>query len=70
MAVYEFRCKKCKRKFAVTCHIEERDAKAVCPKCSSHEVAQKYTADFSSPRPDKYWPWAGAQVAQPRPGSP
>ena len=54
MAVYEFRCKKCKRKFAVTCHIEERDAKAVCPKCGSHEVAQKYTADFSSPRPDKY----------------
>jgi putative FmdB family regulatory protein len=54
MAVYEFRCKKCRRKFAVTCHIEERDAKAVCPKCGSHEVEQKYTAEFSSPPPDKY----------------
>jgi len=54
MAVYAFRCKKCKRKFAVTCHIEERDAKAVCPKRGSRQVEQRYTAEFSSPRPAKY----------------
>ncbi len=54
MAVYEFKCAKCHTEFEVTCHMDEREAKAVCPKCGSHEVEQKLTAAFSSPRPDKY----------------
>ncbi len=54
MAVYEFTCTKCKQKFEVTCHMDERDAKAVCPKCGSRKVEQKLTGAFSSPRPDKY----------------
>lgn len=53
MAVCEFSCKKCHRKFEVTCHIGEREAKGVCPKCGSHKVEQKLTAAFSSPPPDK-----------------
>jgi putative FmdB family regulatory protein len=54
MAVYEFRCTMCKTKFEVTCHMDERDAKAVCPKCGSRKVEQKLTSAFSSPRPEKY----------------
>jgi putative FmdB family regulatory protein len=54
MAVYEFTCTKCKTEFEVACRMDERDAKAVCPKCGSHKVRQKLTAAFSSPRPDKY----------------
>jgi putative FmdB family regulatory protein len=54
MAVYDFRCTKCGKKFEVTCHIAEREAKAVCPKCGSHQVELKLSAAFSSPPPDKY----------------
>ena len=38
MATYAFVCTKCKTSFEVTCHMDEREAKAVCPKCGSHEV--------------------------------
>lgn len=54
MATYEFVCKKCRTSFEVTCHMDEREAQAVCPKCGSHKVEQVYTAAFSSPPPDKY----------------
>lgn len=54
MATYEFTCEKCGTKFEVTCHMDEREAKAVCPKCGSHEVDQTFTAAFSSPPPEKY----------------
>jgi putative FmdB family regulatory protein len=54
MVVYEFTCKKCSTEFEVTCHMDEREAKAVCPKCGGHEVTQKLSAAFSSPRPSKY----------------
>ena len=54
MAIYEFKCDKCHTQFEVTCHIDEREAKAVCPKCGSHKVSQKLTAAFASPPPDKY----------------
>ena len=54
MALYEFTCKKCGTEFEVTCHMDERDAQAVCPKCGSHKVHQKLSAAFSSPRPPKY----------------
>ena len=51
---HEFVCTKCKTSFEVTCHMDEREAQAVCPKCGSHKVEQVYTAAFSSPPPDKY----------------
>lgn len=54
MVVYEFRCKKCGTGFEVSCHMDEREAKAVCPKCGSRKVDQKLTAAFSSPPPAKY----------------
>jgi putative FmdB family regulatory protein len=54
MAVYEFTCKKCGRSFEVTCHMDDREAKAVCPKCGSRKVVQKLTAAFLSPPPAKY----------------
>ncbi len=54
MARYEFICKKCHTDFEVTCHMDEREAKAVCPKCGSHKVTQKITAEFASPRPKNY----------------
>jgi putative FmdB family regulatory protein len=54
MAVYEFTCKKCGTEFEITCRMEEREAKAVCPKCGGHKVAQKLTAAFASPPPAKY----------------
>jgi putative FmdB family regulatory protein len=54
VAVYEFVCKECGTEFDVTCHMEERDAQAVCPKCGSHQVEQKYSAAFSPPPPAKY----------------
>lgn len=54
MARYEFVCDECRTDFEVVCHMDEREAKAVCPKCGSHKVTQKITAEFASPRPDKY----------------
>ncbi|MFA4965400.1 MAG: FmdB family zinc ribbon protein [Thermoleophilia bacterium] len=54
MALYEFTCKECGTKFEVTCHIDEREANAVCPKCGSHSVEQHFTAAFGSPPPAKY----------------
>jgi putative FmdB family regulatory protein len=54
MAVYEFTCRKCGTEFEVTCHMDERETKAVCPKCGSHKAAQKLTAAFTSPPPAKY----------------
>ncbi len=54
MAVYEYTCRQCQAHFEVTCRIAEHDAKAVCPKCGSRDVAQKFTAEFSSPPPEKY----------------
>ena len=54
MAVYEFICKDCGTQFEVSCHMDERDAQAVCPKCGGHQVEQKYSAGFLSPPPAKY----------------
>ena len=55
MVAYDFKCKKCGKQFEITCHMDERKDKAVCPKCGSHKVKQKLTAAFSSPPPAKYW---------------
>jgi putative FmdB family regulatory protein len=54
MAVYDFKCKDCGTEFEVACHMDERDAQAVCPKCGGHQVEQQYGAAFSSPPPAKY----------------
>jgi len=54
MATYEFVCRDCGTAFEVSCHIEDREAQAVCPKCGSHAVDQQFTAAFSSPPPDNY----------------
>jgi putative FmdB family regulatory protein len=54
MATYQFQCRKCKTEFEVTCHMDEREAKAVCPRCGSRKVEQVFTAAFSSPPPEKY----------------
>jgi putative FmdB family regulatory protein len=54
MVTYDFKCKKCGKKFEITCHMDERETKAVCPKCGSKKVEQKLSAAFSSPRPPKY----------------
>ena len=54
MVTYEFTCKKCGTQFEVGCHMEEREAKAVCLKCGSRRVTQKLSAAFSSSRPSKY----------------
>jgi putative FmdB family regulatory protein len=58
MAVYEFTCKDCGSEFEVACHMDERDAQALCPKCGSHKVNQKLTAAFSS----------GGELPDPTPG--
>jgi len=54
VATYEFVCRECGTAFEVTCHMDEREAQAVCPKCGSHRVDQVFTAAFASPPPDKY----------------
>ena len=54
MVAYDFKCTKCGTTFEISCHMDERKAKAVCPKCGSRKVEQKLSATFSSPRPAKY----------------
>jgi putative FmdB family regulatory protein len=54
MAVYEYKCKNCGTTFEVTCHMDEQEERAVCPKCESRDLEQVFTAAFSSPPPDKY----------------
>jgi putative FmdB family regulatory protein len=54
MAVYEYTCKKCGTEFEVTCRMDEREDRAVCPECGSHKVTQKLSASFVSPPPAKY----------------
>lgn len=54
MVSYDFTCKKCGTKFEISCHMDEREDKAACPKCGSHKVKQKLSAAFSSPRLAKY----------------
>jgi putative FmdB family regulatory protein len=53
MPTYEFRCKECGEQFEIECHMDEREEKAVCPKCGGRDVESVLTSDFSSPRPPK-----------------
>jgi putative FmdB family regulatory protein len=54
MPVYEFKCTDCGEDFEVDCHMDEREQKAVCPKCGGRNVESVLSGSFSSPRPPKY----------------
>lgn len=48
MAVYEYRCRKCARKFTVTHGMAEHGTVRVrCPKCASLRVAQQFSGFFA-----------------------
>jgi putative FmdB family regulatory protein len=41
MAVYDYKCEKCRKKFTITMPITEHGTKKIkCPKCKSVKVAQ------------------------------
>jgi len=45
MAIYDYRCGKCKKKFTVTMSIKEHDSRRVkCPKCGGRKVVQLVSA--------------------------
>lgn len=54
MPVYEFRCKECDERFEITCHMAEREEKAVCPACGGRDLESVLTANFGSPTPKKF----------------
>lgn len=54
MAKYEFKCTDCGENFEITCHMDEREEKAVCPKCGGRNVQTVFTAAFGSPTPKKF----------------
>ncbi|GEM_PF-197024 len=48
MPVYDYRCKKCGKKFSITMSITEHDTKRVkCPKCGSRSVEQQVAAFYA-----------------------
>jgi putative FmdB family regulatory protein len=53
MPVYEYTCKNCGKRFEITAHWDERDEKAVCPKCKSKDVEQRFSS-FAC-EPPKRW---------------
>lgn len=53
MPTYQYRCAKCGKPFEITCHLEERDKLAVCPKCKSTRVEPVFSS-FTCPTPRKY----------------
>jgi putative FmdB family regulatory protein len=53
MPVYEYACKKCGTTFEITAHWDERDDKAVCPKCRSKNVEAKFSS-FACDRPPRW----------------
>ena len=45
MAIYDYRCSQCKKKFTVTMSIKEHDSRRVkCPKCGTGKVVQLVSA--------------------------
>ena len=49
MPIYDYACKKCGKKFAVTMPITEHGKKKVqCPKCSSKQVSRLIQAVFAT----------------------
>ena len=48
MPTYEYLCKKCRKKFAVSMTVSAHDAKKVrCPKCKSTQVEQQLNSFFA-----------------------
>jgi len=48
MPVYDYRCKKCGKKFSVTMSISEYEKKRVkCPKCTSVKVQQQVVTFYA-----------------------
>lgn len=48
MPVYDYRCKKCGKKFSLTMSIAEHETKRVkCPKCGSRSVEQQVAAFYA-----------------------
>jgi putative FmdB family regulatory protein len=54
MPIYEFRCTDCGEEFELDCHMDEREEKAVCPKCSGRNLESVLSPSFSSPRPSSF----------------
>jgi putative FmdB family regulatory protein len=54
MPTYEFKCAKCEECFEIVCHWDEREEKAVCPKCGSRDVETVLTGNFKSPGVHKF----------------
>jgi len=47
MAVYDFRCEKCRKKFTITMPISDHGKKRIrCPKCRSTQVTQVLQSVF------------------------
>lgn len=53
MPLYDYRCKKCGRRFEIDAHLAERDKLAVCPKCHSKKV-EVVISSFTCAAPRKY----------------
>jgi putative FmdB family regulatory protein len=48
MPIYEYKCKKCAKKFTLTLTISEHDTKRIrCPKCSSTLIEQQFAEFFA-----------------------
>ena len=48
MPIYDYKCERCGKNFAITMHIDEHDRTEVfCPDCRSEHVAQQYSVFFA-----------------------
>ena len=48
MPAYDFRCKKCRKKFSLTMTISQYEKRrAKCPKCKSTQVEQEWRPFFA-----------------------
>jgi putative FmdB family regulatory protein len=43
MPLYEYRCTACGETFEILASLAERDEKAVCPACGSHDTARLFS---------------------------
>jgi len=48
MPTYEYRCRKCNRKFSVVMSLSEHDRRRVaCPHCKGHSVEREFSGFFA-----------------------
>jgi len=50
MPIYEYKCLACGEQFEITCKFDEREEKAVCPKCGANTVEPVFVS-FSPIQP-------------------